>query len=473
MHGPDEAAARRRQRSVRLQSVRRAVGRPRSTCATDCDLVLPCRDEAAALPDLLARVPADFAVIVVDNGSHRRHRRGGGRGWGRPWCSSTGPGTARPCTPALLAATREYVAVMDGDGSFDPDDLLPAAGRRARGRADLAVGRRRPVRSRGLALARPRRQRLVVWWLRRRIGMAAHDIAPMRVCRRAGAARPRRARTGASATRSSCCRRRHGAGWRVQRARRRLPPAGRRAPARRCPARCAARVRARRATSARVLRDAGVLVVAKAPVPGRVKTRLGAEVGEAAAAELAAAALLDTLEAALCCGRAGPLPPRAGRRPRRWRPQCASSATRSPGGPSTRRRGDDFGERLAHAHAAVGPGPVVQVGMDTPQLTAGPARAVAGGLDDHDAVLAPAEDGGWWVLALRDPAAPGALRRRADVHPHDVRRHPRRARGRRPRVAGAEELTDVDTLADAQLVARAAPGTRFATIWARTTALSS
>jgi hypothetical protein len=73
---------------------------------------------------------------------------------------------------------------MDGDGSFDPADLGPLLADVRQGRADLAVGRRRPAR-RGVWPWHARAgNALVVAWLRHRIGMPAHDIAPMRVARR-------------------------------------------------------------------------------------------------------------------------------------------------------------------------------------------------------------------------------------------------------------------------------------------------
>ncbi|WP_344341662.1 glycosyltransferase family 2 protein, partial [Streptomyces rhizosphaericus] len=84
----------------------------------------------------------------------------------------------------LLAATHEYVAFMDGDGSFDPAELLPLLEDVRSGRADLAVGRRRPVRSGVWPWHARAGNALIVAWLRRRIKMDAHDIAPMRVCRR-------------------------------------------------------------------------------------------------------------------------------------------------------------------------------------------------------------------------------------------------------------------------------------------------
>jgi hypothetical protein len=84
----------------------------------------------------------------------------------------------------VLAADAEFLAVMDGDGSLDPDDLLPLLEEVASGRATMAVGRRRPV-ARGVWPWHARLgNRLVLGWLRRRLGVAVRDIAPIRVCRR-------------------------------------------------------------------------------------------------------------------------------------------------------------------------------------------------------------------------------------------------------------------------------------------------
>jgi glycosyltransferase involved in cell wall biosynthesis len=150
---------------------------------TVCDLVLPCRDEAAALVDLLPRVPGGFAAIVVDNGSSDGTAEVARRLGARVVVEPT-PGYGAAVHAGLGAATAELVAFVDGDGSFDLRDLLPLVDDVRSGRADLAVGRRRPV-ARGVWPWHARLGNgLVVWWLRRRIGMTAHDIAPMRVCRR-------------------------------------------------------------------------------------------------------------------------------------------------------------------------------------------------------------------------------------------------------------------------------------------------
>lgn len=151
--------------------------------AAICDLVLPCRDEAPALADLLSRVPAEFAAIVVDNGS-RDGTADVARGWGACVVVEPVPGYGSAVHAGLVAATRDYVAVMDGDGSFDPAELLPLLADVRDGRADLAVGRRRPA-ARGVWPWHARLgNALVAAWLRRTIRMEAHDLAPVRVFRR-------------------------------------------------------------------------------------------------------------------------------------------------------------------------------------------------------------------------------------------------------------------------------------------------
>ncbi len=149
----------------------------------DCDLILPCRDEAPALRGLLPRVPADFHVIVVDNGSSD-DTAAVAAALGATVVTEPVPGYGSAIQSGLLAATNTYVAFMDGDGSFDPDELVPMLRQVRSGDADLAVGRRRPV-GRGVWPWHARAgNALIVAWLRRRIDLDAHDIAPMRVCGR-------------------------------------------------------------------------------------------------------------------------------------------------------------------------------------------------------------------------------------------------------------------------------------------------
>jgi hypothetical protein len=117
--------------------------------------------------------------------------------------------------------------------------------------------------------------------------------------------------------------------------------------------------------------------------------------------------------------------------------------------------------RLSTAWAAATSGPAVLIGMDTPQVTAADLDAALGALADHDAVLGPASDGGWWALGLRRPhprAFAGVPMSRADT---GARQHDRlTALGLR--TAPLPVRTDVDTWDDAVIVARAAPGGRFA-----------
>jgi len=211
-----------------------------------------------------------------------------------------------------------------------------------------------------------------------------------------------------------------------------------------------------------------VLVMAKAPVAGRAKTRLAAAVGDAAAAELAAAALLDTLEAGAAAypperrvlALTGDLAAAAGARDLR-------AAARD--WIVVRQGGQTFAERLVdghrQAHRLAG-GPVVQIGMDTPQVHPALLRGVADlAHDHHRPVLGPALDGGWWVLVTVHPHQAAALPGVPMSRPDTGRRTAAAlaAAGAAP-VAGPE-LRDVDDAHDAHAVAAEAPGTRFAQRW--------
>lgn len=205
-----------------------------------------------------------------------------------------------------------------------------------------------------------------------------------------------------------------------------------------------------------------VLVVAKAPVPGHVKTRLGALIGDDRAADLAAAALLDTLDACRGAEAVGHLS-LAGDLRAAMRSEAITAALA--GWSVTPQQGDGFAERLVRAHHDAGPGVVVQIGMDTPQATAADLLTVADAMSGHDAVLAPATDGGWWALARREPDVVrhlGQVAMSTDRTCVDTRAALERAGAR---VGHAVELRDVDTVDDAELVAGLAPTTRFAEAW--------
>ena len=110
------------------------------------DVVLPCRDEAPALPDLLTRMPPGFRAIVADNGSTDGSAEIA-RALGAVVVDVPQPGYGAAVHAGVLAADPSdgVVCVLDADGSFDPADLPLLAGLVRSGTVDLAVGRRRPV----------------------------------------------------------------------------------------------------------------------------------------------------------------------------------------------------------------------------------------------------------------------------------------------------------------------------------------
>ncbi|MGV9278201.1 TIGR04282 family arsenosugar biosynthesis glycosyltransferase [Streptomyces griseosporeus] len=195
-----------------------------------------------------------------------------------------------------------------------------------------------------------------------------------------------------------------------------------------------------------------LLVIAKEPRPGRVKTRLTPPYTPEQAAALAAAALTDTLRAVAAApasrrvlvldGRPGPwLPPGFD-----VVPQCAGG----------------LDERLAAAFAACS-GPALLIGMDTPQVT---PELLTVEPDGCDAWFGPAEDGGFWALGLAAPDP--ALLRGVPMSRSDtgaVQRARLVAAGLR--VRDLPPLRDVDTATDAEVVAATAPHGRFAAELAR------
>ncbi len=194
------------------------------------------------------------------------------------------------------------------------------------------------------------------------------------------------------------------------------------------------------------------LVVAKEPVPGRVKTRLCPPCTATEAAAIAEAALFDTFDAVVAAepdeivvaldGAPGPWIPSGAR----VVPQIEAT----------------FDRRLAAAWATTR-GPGIQIGMDTPQLTADDLRASMAMLDGdhHDAVLGPADDGGWWLIGL-----PGADERVFVDIPMSVERTGAHQLARLEslghRVGLLPTMIDVDHFAEALEVAASIPDSRFA-----------
>ncbi|WP_128376558.1 TIGR04282 family arsenosugar biosynthesis glycosyltransferase [Streptomyces cavernae] len=195
-----------------------------------------------------------------------------------------------------------------------------------------------------------------------------------------------------------------------------------------------------------------LLVIAKEPRPGRVKTRLTPPFTSEEAAMLAEAALADTLRAVAAAparrrvlvldGTAGPwLPPGFD-----VVPQCAGG----------------LDERLAAAFADCD-GPALLIGMDTPQVT---PDLLTVDFDGSDACLGPAEDGGFWALGLAEPD-PGLLRGVPMSTPATGAAQRDRLVAAGLRVRDLPHLRDVDTAADAEAVAATAPNGAFAAEFAR------
>ena len=207
-----------------------------------------------------------------------------------------------------------------------------------------------------------------------------------------------------------------------------------------------------------------LLVVVKAPEPGRAKTRLAATVGDRVAAEIAAAALLDTLDAVAAAPVAarvvaltGELEAAAGAADIRRRLESFTVIGQ---------RGDDFADRLANAHADAADGqPVLQIGMDTPQVTDELLASCARRLLEAQAVLGLACDGGWWVLGVQTPATAECLRSVPMSQPDTGELTLKALHANGIDVVSVERLTDVDFVDDIVAVRDACdPASRFARV---------
>ncbi|MFB0630666.1 glycosyltransferase family 2 protein [Streptomyces sp. AB3(2024)] len=155
------------------------------TVTVSVDVVLPCLNEAEALPWVLARIPPGWRALVVDNGSTDGSAEIA-RSLGATVVTESRRGFGAACHAGLLAAQAEVVCFCDCDASLDPGLLTGFVAAVAAGEADLVLGRRRPrglrdwpahARVGNLVLAR---------LLRRRTGLPLRDLGPLRAARRAG-----------------------------------------------------------------------------------------------------------------------------------------------------------------------------------------------------------------------------------------------------------------------------------------------
>ncbi len=195
-----------------------------------------------------------------------------------------------------------------------------------------------------------------------------------------------------------------------------------------------------------------VLVIAKSPVPGRTKTRLCPPRTPDEAAELAQAALTDTLEVVAAT--------RVDRRvlvldgaPGPWVPA---------GFEVIPQRGRGLDERLANAFADAA-GAALLIGMDTPQVTPALLERGLSALRHPatEAVLGPAYDGGYWLVGLQRPD-PEVFLGVPMSTAGTLAAQRQRLRALGLRTAWLPERRDVDRIDDAMAVAAASPGTSFA-----------
>jgi glycosyltransferase involved in cell wall biosynthesis len=147
------------------------------------DVVLPCLDEAKALPWLLDRLPPGYRAIVADNGSTdgsaaiaERH--------GAVVVEARPRGFGAAAHAGLAAASADVVCFMDADGSFDPAQLPRVAEPVAAGRLDLVLGRRRPTTAKAWPVHARAGNAVLAWRLRRTAGITVYDLGPMRAARR-------------------------------------------------------------------------------------------------------------------------------------------------------------------------------------------------------------------------------------------------------------------------------------------------
>ena len=149
----------------------------------EIDVILPCLNEAGALPWVLSRMPHGYRPIVADNGS-ADGSADIAESYGATVVYVPQRGFGAACHAGLLAAGSEVVCVMDADASFDPGDLPAVAGPVLAGEADLVLGRR-AVRGQGAWPWHARiGNRVLAAELRRRIGVPVRDLGPMRAARR-------------------------------------------------------------------------------------------------------------------------------------------------------------------------------------------------------------------------------------------------------------------------------------------------
>ncbi len=419
-------------------------------------LIIPARNEAAALGRVLAELPPGVVdeVIVVDNGSTDATASVAAAGGARVVREPV-PGYGRACLAGLgaLSSRIDTVAFMDADHADDPGDLPALLAPLARGEADLVIGSRRALAQPGsLTLQQRIGNRLACALLRWRFGARCTDLGPFRAIRRDALARldmrdqaygwtvemqakaardglrvrevpvryrPRIGRSKISGTVKGAVLAGATILWTIARVaceRRRAPVARR------------------------------VLVFLKEPVPGRVKTRLAAAIGEADAAAVYRACVEQTLahlralqpHAQLCVD-----PPEAMARVQAWVGRGWRLAPQ---------QGATLGERLSRATRqafAEAAQRVVVIGTDSPWIGPADLDDAFRALDEADVVVGPAEDGGYYLLGFARPQ-PALFEGIAWSTPAVFEQTCARAQALGLRVAVLRQGYDVDRVEDLQ-----------------------
>ncbi len=149
---------------------------------TRVDVVLPCLDEAAALPRVLAGLPPGYRAIVVDNGS-QDGSADVARAHGAVVVAEPRRGFGSACAAGLAVATAPVVAFCDADGSLDLRDLPAVAGPVLAGQADLVLGRRRPTTWSAWPVHARVANAYLAREVTRRAGTRLRDLGPMRAAR--------------------------------------------------------------------------------------------------------------------------------------------------------------------------------------------------------------------------------------------------------------------------------------------------
>jgi glycosyltransferase involved in cell wall biosynthesis len=149
------------------------------------DVVLPCLNEAGALPWVLSRLPEGYRAIVVDNGSTDASAEIA-RAAGATVVAESRRGFGAAAHAGLLAATAPIVAFCDADASMDPAELPRLVERVTSGQAELVLGRRVPTTAGAWPLHARFANRALSFLIRRRAHIAIRDLGPMRAANREG-----------------------------------------------------------------------------------------------------------------------------------------------------------------------------------------------------------------------------------------------------------------------------------------------